>query len=109
MSASRRSARSSALVEKVLSGTATAPMRAAASQPMTNDGPFGYSRPTWVPRPAPLAVALSYEIERSTDARRITSRVSLALDNDRLCTATIEAVAGDRATLPPVSPRRRTP
>ena len=34
---------SSAAVEKVLSGTLTAPMRAAASQATTNSGPFGYS------------------------------------------------------------------
>ena len=47
--------RSSALVENVLSGTATAPMRAAANQPTTNSGPFGCSRPTCVPRPAPTA------------------------------------------------------
>ena len=38
MSALRSSVRSSALVENVLSGTAIAPMRAAASQPTTNAG-----------------------------------------------------------------------
>ena len=55
MSALRSSVRSSALVENVLSGSATAPMRVAASHPITKAEPFGCSRPTWVPLPAPAA------------------------------------------------------
>ena len=39
----------------MLSGTVTAPMRAAASQPTTKSGPFGCSSPTCVPLPAPVA------------------------------------------------------
>jgi hypothetical protein len=57
-------------------------------------------------RPAPLGAALAFEIERTTDGRRITSRARLARGDDMLCTATMEAVAGDRANLPFVPPRR---
>ncbi len=46
---------SSALVEKVLSGTLTAPIRAAASQATTNSLPLGWRMPTCVPLPAPAA------------------------------------------------------
>ena len=41
---------SSAGFESVLNGTATAPIRAAASQATTKSGPFGNSRPTWAAR-----------------------------------------------------------
>lgn len=57
-------------------------------------------------RPTPLGVPLGFEIERGTDERRITSRARLFLGDDTLCTATMEAVAGDRSRLPHVSPRR---
>jgi hypothetical protein len=57
-------------------------------------------------RPAPLGVSLGFEIDRTTDDRRITSRARLFADLDTLCTATMEAVAGDRSRLPAVSPRR---
>jgi acyl-coenzyme A thioesterase PaaI-like protein len=60
-------------------------------------------------RPAPLGVLLAFEVERSADARRITSRGRLSRDDDTLCTATMEALAGDRAALPHVSPRRSAP
>jgi hypothetical protein len=56
-------------------------------------------------RPTPLGVALSYEIDRDADDRRITSRVRLALEDATLSTATVEAVAGDRSRLPHVAPR----
>ena len=39
------------LVEKVLKGTLTAPMRAVASQATTKSGPLGKRRPTRVPAP----------------------------------------------------------
>jgi hypothetical protein len=60
-------------------------------------------------RPAPLALPLAFEIDRSTDDRRISSRACLRHDGDTLCTATVEAVAGDRSRLPEVSPRRPMP
>jgi hypothetical protein len=56
-------------------------------------------------RPTPLGVALTFEIEREADARRITSRARLLLHDDTLSTATMEAVAGDRTRLPHVAPR----
>ena len=59
-------AASSALVENVLSGTLTAPMRAAASHATTNSGPFGWSTPTCVPGPAPAA---SSALARAADRR----------------------------------------
>ena len=43
------------LVENVLRGTLTAPMRAAASQATTNAGLLGYRSATRVPAPAPAA------------------------------------------------------
>ncbi len=57
-------------------------------------------------RPTPLGVRLRFEIDRVTDDLRITSRGRLFRADDILCAATMEAVAGDRANLPPVSPRR---
>ncbi len=60
-------------------------------------------------RPTPLFESLAFEIDRETDDTRITSRASL-WRTDRpekpLCSATMQAVAGDRANLAPVSPRR---
>ncbi len=56
-------------------------------------------------RPTPLGVTLSFEIDRLADERRITSRVELRREGDTLCTATVEAVAGNRARLPHVTPR----
>jgi hypothetical protein len=58
-------------------------------------------------RPTPLDVPLTFQIDRATDGRRITSHARLSIDDDTLCTATMEAVAGDRSKLPIVSPRRR--
>ena len=60
-------------------------------------------------RPTPLETPLSYEIERATDDRRITSRARLFTGDETLCTATMEAVAGDFSRLPLVSPRRPAP
>jgi hypothetical protein len=60
-------------------------------------------------RPAPLLTLLRFEIERSSDAKRITSVANLQLDEKVICRATMEAVAGDRSRLPDVSPRRGQP
>jgi hypothetical protein len=60
-------------------------------------------------RPTPLLKTLEFEIDRSTAARRITSRARLSIDGTTLCSATMEAVAGDRSNLPDVSPRRTGP
>jgi hypothetical protein len=59
-------------------------------------------------RPVPLVVPLRFEIDRDTDERRITSRAQLyrGEGDEPLCTATMQAVAGDRARLPLVPPRR---
>ena len=57
-------------------------------------------------RPAPLLAPLGFTIERRAAEGRIRSSGRL-LDGDRLlCEAEIDAVAGDRAALPEVSPRR---
>ncbi len=57
-------------------------------------------------RPTPLLQPLSFEIERQVDERRITSQAALTLDDKPLCSATVQAVAGDRSRLSVVSPRR---
>jgi len=60
-------------------------------------------------RPTPLGVPLTFEIDREAGERRITSRVRLSLGDETLCTATMEAVAGDRSRLPHVAPRVARP
>jgi hypothetical protein len=57
-------------------------------------------------RPVPLAVPLRFEIERGVDDRRITSTAQLLLGDELLSSATVDAVLGNLANLPPVSPRR---
>jgi hypothetical protein len=57
-------------------------------------------------RPTPLLTPLTFTIERVASEDRIRSTGQL-LDGDRLlCEAEVDAVAGDRANLPEVSPRR---
>jgi hypothetical protein len=56
-------------------------------------------------RPTPLGVPLAFAIERTTDARRITSRGRLSNGAVELCSATMRAVAGDLGRLPRVGPR----
>ncbi|MDD9368551.1 MAG: hypothetical protein PV358_00405, partial [Acidimicrobiales bacterium] len=57
-------------------------------------------------RPTPLLTPLAFTIERIAADGRIRSNGRL-LDGDRvLCEAEVDAVAGDRAALPEVSPRR---
>ena len=60
-------------------------------------------------RPTPLGTALRFEIDRQVDERRINSVARLFNGDELLATATMEAVAGDHANLPFVSPRRRAP
>jgi len=57
-------------------------------------------------RPTPILRTLQFEIERASDARRITSTASIEHDGSVLCRATMEAVVGDRSRLPEVSPRQ---
>jgi hypothetical protein len=57
-------------------------------------------------RPTPVLTTLDFEVERVVDDRRITSQARLTNGETLLCSATMEAVAGQRANLPPVSPRR---
>lgn len=70
-------------------------------------------------RPAPLLTPLRFTIERSAANGRIRSTAQLLLasaagaDRDTvqrvMCEAVVDAVAGDRASLPEVSGRRRRP
>ena len=60
-------------------------------------------------RPTPLATPLTFEVDRTAGERRITSVARLLRDGDVQCTATMEAVAGDRSNLPHVPPRRPSP
>ena len=60
-------------------------------------------------RPTPLATPLTFEVDREADDRRITSVARLLHDGDVQCTATMQAVAGNRANLPHVPPRRPAP
>lgn len=60
-------------------------------------------------RPTPLDVPLAFEIHRDADERRISSRARLLLGGDTLCTATMEAIVGDRSRLPHVPPRDTRP
>jgi acyl-coenzyme A thioesterase PaaI-like protein len=60
-------------------------------------------------RPTPLGVDLAFEIDREAGERRITSRARLARGAETVCTATIDAVAGDRNRLPQVAPRVPAP
>jgi hypothetical protein len=57
-------------------------------------------------RPTPLLRELHFEVERSVEDRRITSAARLLADGVVLCDAQVSAIAGDRAQLPEVSPRR---
>ena len=59
-------------------------------------------------RPTPLFEPLTFEIDREVDGTRITSRSRLLRGEKPLCSAAMQAVAGDRARLSPVSPRRIT-
>jgi acyl-coenzyme A thioesterase PaaI-like protein len=58
-------------------------------------------------RPVPLLTELELVAERRVDEGSILSTAELHLDGVALCAAEMNAVLGDRAALPPVSPRRR--
>ncbi len=60
-------------------------------------------------RPAPLLTTLTVDAERRTDDGRIHSTVRLRDGERLLCEASVEAVAGDRAAMPEVSPRGSRP
>jgi len=57
-------------------------------------------------RPTPVLETLQFDIERASDARRITSTARIEMNGALLCLGTMEAVAGDRSRLPEVSPRQ---
>jgi hypothetical protein len=57
-------------------------------------------------RPTPLLTELRFETTRAVAASRIISDTQLMRDDKVLCEAHMEAIAGDRAALPAVSPRR---
>jgi hypothetical protein len=57
-------------------------------------------------RPTPLLTELRFEVDRSVEDDRITSAARLLADGIVLCDAQVSAVAGNRARLPEVSPRR---
>ncbi|MEX1006602.1 MAG: hypothetical protein WD271_02015 [Acidimicrobiia bacterium] len=57
-------------------------------------------------RPTPLLTPLAVYAVRSIEGDRIRSRAELQLDGTVLCEAHMLAAAGDRASLPAVSPRR---
>jgi hypothetical protein len=57
-------------------------------------------------RPVPLLTKLHFELHRSQHDGRIHSTGTLSRGDELLCEATMEAVAGNRADLPAVSPRR---
>lgn len=57
-------------------------------------------------RPTPIGAPLTFTIDRRTDDDRIRSTAQL-FDGERLlCEADVDAIAGNRAALPEVSPRR---
>jgi hypothetical protein len=60
-------------------------------------------------RPVPLSTPLTFTVDRSVADGRIHSVGTLRTDERVLCEAEVDAIAGDRAALPPVSPRRGTP
>ena len=78
MSALRSNARSSELVENVLSGIAIAPIRAAANHATTNCDPFGYSRPTCEPGPAPHASRAFASVARTRGGLGVGEHVVVA-------------------------------
>ena len=55
-------------------------------------------------RPAPLLTPLTFSIQRTEGDGRIHSVAMLELDGKTLCEADVDAIAGNRANLPEVSP-----
>jgi acyl-coenzyme A thioesterase PaaI-like protein len=57
-------------------------------------------------RPTPVLTELHFDLSREVDTDRIRSTGRLTAAGQLLCEAEMQAVAGDRAALPEVSPRR---
>ncbi len=57
-------------------------------------------------RPAPVLTTLSFTLDRTVAGDRIRSIGKLQSGDSVLCEADVGAIAGDRGTLPEVSPRR---
>jgi hypothetical protein len=60
-------------------------------------------------RPTPLLAPLTFTLERTAGDGRIRSTGALLVGDRLLCEADVDAIAGDRANLPEVSPRRSAP
>jgi acyl-coenzyme A thioesterase PaaI-like protein len=57
-------------------------------------------------RPTPLRTDLRFTLTRTADERWLRTEGRLLLGDELLCVAQVDAVKGDRARLPAVSPRR---
>jgi hypothetical protein len=57
-------------------------------------------------RPVPLLTMLAFTIDRAAADDRIHSAITVSAAERVLCEAEVDAIAGDRAALPEVSPRR---
>jgi hypothetical protein len=57
-------------------------------------------------RPTPLLDTLGFSVARATTGGRTSSHAAIHLGERVLCEADVESVAGHRADLPEVSPRR---
>lgn len=57
-------------------------------------------------RPVPLLTELDFRLTRARRDRRIASTGTMSLGDEILCEATMDAVAGQRASLPQVATRR---
>jgi hypothetical protein len=57
-------------------------------------------------RPTPLLAELTFAIERQATDDRIRSTATMRLGDMVTCEADVDAIAGSRANLPDVSPRR---
>ena len=57
-------------------------------------------------RPTPLLTPLRFTLERTVADDRIHTTGSLSLADTTVCEAEVDAIAGVRANLPEVSPRR---
>jgi hypothetical protein len=60
-------------------------------------------------RPAPLLTELTFLLEREVNGDRIHSVGTLSAGEKVVCQAEVDAIAGVRANLPEVSPRRTAP
>jgi acyl-coenzyme A thioesterase PaaI-like protein len=60
-------------------------------------------------RPTPIGTDLRFELTRTVADGRIRSTGTLLRGGDVLCEAEMDALAGDQASLPAVSPRREQP